>query len=230
MNYISALGNQSFYNSNAMLSGRLGQMGRGNHFMGRQSRVMEPSGMNRMTGASSQMEMNPLTGSSGRSGINPQTASGISGMSQPSGNASPVGMPGQQGMTGFSKAAQTEGQTAVQKQPDLDTYECQTCENRKYQDGSNDPGVSFKTPTHVSPEAAPSAIRAHEMEHVAHERLKAEKEDQEIVSQSVTYHTSVCPECGRVYMAGGTTRTTFRSAPVTEQPPVEKGQYVDLLA
>ncbi|MCI8270024.1 MAG: hypothetical protein HFG55_10235 [Lachnospiraceae bacterium] len=113
-------------------------------------------------------------------------------------------------------------------QPDTDSYECETCKNRKYQDGSRDPGVSFKTPTRLSPERAAFAIRAHEAEHVAHARVKAQKEDQEIVSQSVSYRTGVCPECGRVYMAGGTTRTTFRSAPVVEEMPIEKGQYVDL--
>ena len=39
--------------------------------------------------------------------------------------------------------------------------ECQTCKERKYQDGSNDPGVSFKTPTNVAPEQAAAAVRGH---------------------------------------------------------------------
>lgn len=131
-------------------------------------------------------------------------------------------VPGQGG-TRESGGSQTVG-----RKPDTDTYECETCKNRKYQDGSTDPGVSFKTPTRLSPERAAFAIRAHEAEHVAHARAKAQKEDQEIVSQSVTYHTSICPECGRTYMSGGTTRTTFRSAPVVEEQPVEKGRYVDV--
>ena len=29
--------------------------------------------------------------------------------------------------------------------------ECQTCKNRKYVDGSDDPNVSFKTPGHIDP-------------------------------------------------------------------------------
>jgi hypothetical protein len=124
--------------------------------------------------------------------------------------------------------AGTDNQAKIPGKPDNDTYECETCKNRRYQDGSNDPGVSFKTPTRLSPEKAAFAIRAHEAEHVAHARVKALKEDQEIVSQSVSYRTGVCPECGRVYMAGGTTRTTFRSAPVVEEKPVEKGRYVDV--
>lgn len=118
----------------------------------------------------------------------------------------------------------------MQVTPDYDTYECQTCKNRKYQDGSNDPSVSFKTPTKLSPERAAYAVRSHEMEHVAHAKAKALKEDQEIVSQSVTYHTGICPECGRTYIAGGNTRTVFRSSPeIPEAEPVKKGAYIDIL-
>ena len=115
--------------------------------------------------------------------------------------------------------------------PDYDTYECQTCKNRTYQDGSNDPSVSFKMPTRLSPERAAYAVRSHEMEHVAHAKAQAAEEDKEIVSQSVTYHTDICPECGRTYMAGGNTRTVFRSAPETyEAEPVKVGANLDLLA
>lgn len=120
---------------------------------------------------------------------------------------------------------------AVTRQPDLDTYECQTCKNRKYQDGSNDPSVSFKTPTKLSPERAAYAVRAHEAEHVAHAWAQAQREDKEVVSQSVTYHTAICPECGRTYIAGGNTRTTFRSAPETyEAEPPKKGANIDIFA
>ena len=114
---------------------------------------------------------------------------------------------------------------------DYDTYECQTCKNRKYKDGSNDPGVSFKTPTRVSPERAAFAIRAHEAEHVSRAWAQAQKEDKEVVSQSVSYHTDICPECGKTYMSGGTTRTTFRSKPETySEEPVKKGEYLDVTA
>lgn len=115
-------------------------------------------------------------------------------------------------------------------QPDTDTYECQTCKNRKYQDGSNDPNVSFKSPTRLSPERAAFAIRAHEAEHVSHAWAKAQEEDKEILSQSVTYHTAICPECGRTYMSGGTTQTVFRSKPQTDTQPVQKGRYLDVTA
>ncbi len=89
----------------------------------------------------------------------------------------------------------------------FDSFECQTCKNRKYQDGSDDSGVSFQTPTRVDPRAAASKVRSHEQEHVSRNQAKAEREGNEIVAQSVTIHTGICPECGKVYVSGGTTRT-----------------------
>lgn len=88
---------------------------------------------------------------------------------------------------------------------------CQTCENRKYQDGSDDPGVSYKTPTAIDPDTAASAVRGHEMEHVTRERNKARLEGREVVSQSVVLHTAICPECGKSYVSGGETRTVTRA-------------------
>ena len=89
----------------------------------------------------------------------------------------------------------------------MNESKCQTCARRKYQDGSDDPGVSFKTPTKMNPEQAATAVRGHEQEHVVRERAEAEREDRKVVSQSVTIHTDICPECGRVYVSGGVTRT-----------------------
>lgn len=104
----------------------------------------------------------------------------------------------------------------LSKEADLkrrfDSFECQTCKNRKYQDGSDDSGVSFQTPTKVAPQSAGAAVRSHEQEHVSRNRSKAKREGREIVSQSVTIHTNICPECGRVYVSGGTTRTATRNA------------------
>ena len=93
----------------------------------------------------------------------------------------------------------------------MEEGECETCKERKYQDGSDDPGVSFKTPTHIAPEQAASAVRGHEGEHVVREQAKARQEDRKVVSQSVTYHTDICPECGKVYVSGGTTRTVTKA-------------------
>lgn len=99
--------------------------------------------------------------------------------------------------------------------------ECQTCKKRKYQDGSNDMGVSFKTPTRVAPESAAAAVRGHEQEHVVRERAKAQRENRRVISQSVTLHTSICPECGRAYISGGTTQTTTAAKP---EPQNNAGQ------
>jgi hypothetical protein len=86
--------------------------------------------------------------------------------------------------------------------------ECQTCANRKYQDGSDDPGVSFQTPTKVSSGAAVSAVRAHEQEHVTRNAAKADREGKTAHS-TVAIHTAICPECGKSYVSGGTTTTTY---------------------
>ena len=113
----------------------------------------------------------------------------------------------------------------------MEEGECQTCKERKYQDGSNDPGVSFKTPTNVAPEQAAAAVRGHEQEHVVREQAKAQREGREVVSQSVTYHTAICPECGKAYVSGGTTRTTTRAA--QEQPvldPTRQGRQTPFFA
>jgi hypothetical protein len=89
--------------------------------------------------------------------------------------------------------------------------DCQTCQSRKYVDRSNDPSVSFQTPTALSPAAAESAVRAHEQEHVSHEQAKASENGQEVVFQSVAIHYGICPECGRSYVAGGTTTTVTKA-------------------
>ena len=98
----------------------------------------------------------------------------------------------------------------------MEEAECQTCKNRKYQDGSDDPGVSFKTATNVAPEQAAAAVRGHEQEHVVREQAKAQREDRKVVSQSVTIHTEICPECGDAFVSGGTTRTVTKANPVQE--------------
>ncbi len=94
--------------------------------------------------------------------------------------------------------------------------ECQTCKNRKYQDGSDDPGVSFKNATSISKGAAESAVRGHEHEHVVREQAKAEMTGREVVSQSVRIKYGICPECGDSYCAGGETTTVTRAKPPAE--------------
>ena len=87
--------------------------------------------------------------------------------------------------------------------------ECETCANRTYQDGS-DENVSFKSAAHISPEAAASRVRAHEAEHVSNAYDKAEQKGGKVINASVSIKTSICPECGRTYVAGGLTHTQIK--------------------
>lgn len=102
--------------------------------------------------------------------------------------------------------------------------ECQTCANRRYQDGSDDPGVSFKSASKISGNVE-SAVRGHEQEHVSRNRAKAEREGREIVYQSVMIKRGICPECGDSYVAGGETTTVTRTRsdnPVSDSPVKNK--------
>lgn len=123
---------------------------------------------------------------------------------------------------GVNGEEDTAGAEAVQEA--AEEGKCQTCAKRKYQDESDDPGVSFQTPTRVGPDQAASAVRGHEMEHVVREQAKAKREDRRVVSQSVTYHTAICPECGKVYVAGGTTRTVTAANPARQDADSEQNE------
>ena len=87
--------------------------------------------------------------------------------------------------------------------------ECETCSNRKYQDGSNEM-VSFKSATHISPESSMAKVMAHEQEHVSNAYKKAATNNGQVVSANVSLKSAVCPECGRSYIAGGTTSTQIK--------------------
>lgn len=99
--------------------------------------------------------------------------------------------------------------------------ECETCKNRKYQDGSNE-NVSFKAAKHVSPSASGAAVRAHESEHVSNAYTKAAKDNGQVLSAGVTIQSAVCPECGTVYTAGGETRTVIKYS--DESNPYQQNQ------
>lgn len=101
----------------------------------------------------------------------------------------------------------------------VDPSECQTCANRKYQDGS-DENVSFKSPTKISPGAAHGAVRAHEQEHVSNAYKKAAMNNGKVLSANVSIHMSICSECGRSYVSGGTTTTKIRYS--DEENPYQK--------
>lgn len=97
--------------------------------------------------------------------------------------------------------------------------ECETCSSRKYQDGS-DEMVSFKAAAHISPEASAATVMAHEQEHVANAYKDAANNNGKVLSASVTLKTAICPECGRSYVAGGTTSTQIKY--YNEENPYQK--------
>lgn len=122
------------------------------------------------------------------------------------------------GVSGTEKAGAVSGDKDSIKKPGRRSApkDCKTCKERKYQDGSNE-NVSFKTPQRVSPGSAGALVRAHEGEHVANAYSKAKEGGGKVVQASVSIQTAICPECGRIYVSGGTTRTKI-SYPNEENP------------
>ena len=121
----------------------------------------------------------------------------------------------------ISKPEDAQKLQASEKSDKTDpNYKCETCASRKYQDGSNEADVSFKSASHVAPEAAASAVRSHEQMHVSNAYQKAEKGNGEVISASVQIHTACCPECGKTYVSGGTTKTMIKYS--NEENPYQK--------
>lgn len=160
------------------------------------------------TGSVSALSANTITGSaSASSSANTAAASSNSASAAAS----------TQTADSTSKAS-SDGKTVVNpgqseiKQPGRKSSpsECQTCKNRKYQDGSNESNVSFKSAQHIDPASAYSEVSAHEGEHVSNAYNKAREGNGEVVQASVAIHTAICPECGRTYVSGGTTTTQIK--------------------
>ena len=99
--------------------------------------------------------------------------------------------------------------------------ECQTCQNRKYVDGSNESDVSFKTPGVIKPGESFAKVSAHERQHVSNAVAKGSKPGAKLISASVSLKMGVCPECGRTYVAGGETKTQIK---YSESNPYEKNR------
>lgn len=99
--------------------------------------------------------------------------------------------------------------------------ECQTCKNREYVDGSNEPDVSFKTPGKISAEQSFAKVSSHEREHVSNAIQKSSKPGAKLISANVTLKMGICPECGRTYVAGGETTTQIQ---YSESNPYEKNR------
>lgn len=107
-----------------------------------------------------------------------------------------------------AKVVQNAGETTEKKTGRRSSpAECETCKRRKYQDGSDEANVSFKSASHIDPASSGAKVMAHEAEHVSNAFTKAAQNNGKVISAVVSMHTAVCPECGRVYVAGGTTNT-----------------------
>lgn len=102
-----------------------------------------------------------------------------------------------------------------------ETTECQTCESRKYVDGSNESDVSFKTPGNIKPEESFAKVSAHEQQHVTNAIARASKPGAQLISATVTLKMGICPECGKSYVSGGLTSTQIK---YTESNPYDKGR------
>ena len=98
----------------------------------------------------------------------------------------------------------------ISKKNESAPHECETCKHRKYQDDSNEGNVSFQSAAHIAPQAAAAVVRSHEGEHVFNAYHEASQQNAKVVNASVSIHTSVCPECGRTYVSGGTTNTQIK--------------------
>lgn len=107
------------------------------------------------------------------------------------------------------KKEEDPGKIKIKGEGDGPGGECETCKRRKYKDGS-DEMVSFKSPGHISPQASAATVRSHEQEHVSNAYKKAAQGDGKVINATVSLQTAVCPECGRSYVSGGTTRTQIK--------------------
>ena len=117
------------------------------------------------------------------------------------------------------KKSGKNGKMRAKGHSDDPNCECETCKNRKYQDGS-DEMVSFKSAQRIAPAAVAAKVRGHEQEHVVNAYEKASQNNGKVIRASVTLHTAICPECGRTYISGGTTNTQIKY--YNEENPYQK--------
>lgn len=154
-------------------------------------------------------------GMSGGSGIGALSASGA------------IGAPEAVSGTEEKKPTVNPGEsTEVQPGKKVSPAECETCKERKYQDGS-DEMVSFKTAQHISPTEAGARVRAHEQEHVANAYDEAEQKGGKVLQASVSIHTAICPECGRTFISGGETNTKIEYSKDVESPYMKARKKMD---
>jgi len=77
---------------------------------------------------------------------------------------------------------------------------------------------------------AAMAVASHEREHVVH-NAKAAEEQGMTARSTVAIHMAACPDCGRLYVSGGTTTPTYTPKQETQGTGAEdnKGNFVDTM-
>lgn len=114
--------------------------------------------------------------------------------------------------------------TKAEKKEDEDIGSCKTCSERRYQDGSDDSGVSFQSPTRINPQQTAAMVRSHENEHYSREATKAKIEDKDVLVNNIRLHSAVCPDCGKIYVSGGETTTVTKTRGKDSPSPLEEVQ------
>ncbi|MDR0248734.1 MAG: hypothetical protein LBI44_03615 [Oscillospiraceae bacterium] len=97
----------------------------------------------------------------------------------------------------------------LRKTADKPTGEpCGICRARKYKDSSADIGVSMQSPVSIASSAAAGTILSHEREHASIAERRA-SEDGKAAQTNVRSRMGICPECHKVYIAGGITEVAL---------------------
>jgi hypothetical protein len=79
--------------------------------------------------------------------------------------------------------------------------ECSSCASRTYVCSSG------ATTSGVSSNNSASFVAAHEADHLSDQRADAESQGKDVVAQNMRMYTSLCGECGKVYVSGGKAET-----------------------
>ena len=93
--------------------------------------------------------------------------------------------------SGVSRVTPVNADNTVDTSTKVKPVECQTCKNREYVDGSNEPDVSFKTPGKIAAGESYAKVSAHEREHVANAIQKSSKPGAKLISANVTLKTQI---------------------------------------
>lgn len=81
----------------------------------------------------------------------------------------------------------------------------------------------MQSATSVAPGAASGVILSHEMGHVESAEVAAQNNGSYVVSAQVQVYTEQCPECGKIFVAGGKAETVSASKSQGQSQGVQSG-------